>query len=140
MVIRIMFVFLLLGLFVNPAVSDTVKGTGVELLRDCKVVVNSMEDKSKFNLEKDLNSYLNCVGYLSGVIDILGLYGPASREVGCHSPSAFICLPTKGISVGQAVRIVIKYLEETPEELHRVKRVLVHNALRKAFPCDKVIQ
>jgi uncharacterized protein YoaH (UPF0181 family) len=45
------------------------------------------------------------------------------------------CFPTEGMTSGQAVRIVTKYLNARPERLHHDAHVLVIEALQEAFPC-----
>jgi hypothetical protein len=45
------------------------------------------------------------------------------------------CIPD-GVTSGQAVSIVKKYLKENPEELHYTAQSLVAFALIKAFPCN----
>jgi hypothetical protein len=44
--------------------------------------------------------------------------------------------PWHGISNDQAVRIVVKWLNKHPEDLHQTARVTVLVALRNAFPCN----
>lgn len=63
-----------------------------------------------------------CVGYIIGVSD---------------SFSNNICAPggSGGVTVGQFVSIVRKYLNENPEFLHDPADILAFNALTRAFPC-----
>ena len=47
----------------------------------------------------------------------------------------YFCVPTDA-SDGQLVKVVTKYLNEHPEELHTDAAGLVANALQDAFPCS----
>jgi hypothetical protein len=44
------------------------------------------------------------------------------------------CIPSTA-KLGQLMRVVTKYLEEHPEQLHLAAAGLVYNALIEAFPC-----
>ena len=46
-----------------------------------------------------------------------------------------VCLPENGISNGQAAKVVIKYLQEHPEQLHVADSGLAFLALMDALPC-----
>ena len=77
---------------------------------------------------KDKEAYFGsgfCYGYMMGVANILTWASERNR----------ICIPD-GVTSGQAVSIVKKYLKENPEELHYTAQSLVAFALIKAFPCN----
>ena len=61
-----------------------------------------------------------CAGYVNGVWDV----------------SDKICTP-KGSTLGQAIRVVLKYLNDHPERLHEHMAELVVDALRAAWPCKR---
>jgi hypothetical protein len=46
----------------------------------------------------------------------------------------FIC-PQKDLTIGQSREVVIRFLREKPEDLHRPFVLLAHLALTAAFPC-----
>ena len=62
-----------------------------------------------------------CAGYVIGVAD---------------SRAMAICAPS-GVTIGQSVSIVRKYLNDNPALLHIDADVLVLNSLQQAFPCPK---
>ena len=72
---------------------------------------------------------LACASYLSGFLDAYTIttYGQKSNHL--------ICLPDRGISNDQTIRIVVKFLEDHPEDLHESARSMVFVALQAAFPC-----
>jgi len=65
-----------------------------------------------------------CFGYIEGVRMAISVY----------SPKVF-CLPSGGITNGQAVRVVKKYLEDNPAKLHLDSFVLTVISFREAYPC-----
>jgi hypothetical protein len=69
-----------------------------------------------------------CLGYLKGVAEMSRL-----REKVPQLPP--VCVP-EAVTVGQVRNIVVRYLEEHPEEWHYSSIVLVTNALDEAFPCE----
>jgi hypothetical protein len=52
-----------------------------------------------------------------------------------HKLDSYYCLPD-GVTAFQAAKVVRKYLENHPENLHVMAVGLVYAALRSAFPCE----
>jgi hypothetical protein len=77
---------------------------------------------------RDKTPYL--MGVCFGIIEAL-LYAGS-----IHPPQLGICKET-GVTRQQGVRVVIKYLKDHPEQLHRNFIQVAHVALRQAWPCDK---
>lgn len=93
---------------------------GEELLWACQADINTPEGAVKKT---------HCSGYLSGILDGLQLM------FGIKPETQFFCPPESGIRGDQQVRIVIKYLESKPENLHKSARMSVVLAYMEAFPC-----
>ena len=73
---------------------------------------------------------IKCAAYISGILD-------SYRVISFQVPQArFICLPDQGISNDQAIRVVIKWLQEHPSRLQESARVSVLTALKYACPCS----
>jgi hypothetical protein len=51
-------------------------------------------------------------------------------------PSKHFCLPDEA-TLGQAVRVAVKWLEDHPARLHERAIDLVLSALRENFPCRR---
>src|SRR4051794_15042786 len=81
--------------------------SGNKLLSDCS------EPPGQFG-------YAYCMGYVYGV--------------GETSASGVFC-PVKGITRGQAIDVVVHYLQAHPEIKHYEGSVLTQMALGQAFPC-----
>jgi len=73
---------------------------------------------------------IHCIGYVTGILDGIQLV------FGVRPESKFFCPPTSGMSVDQQIRIVTKWLEDNPKELHKGARMSVLIAYAKAFPCN----
>jgi|14_taG_2_1085336.scaffolds.fasta_scaffold186062_1 hypothetical protein len=96
--------------------SSPVLATGYEsgnnLLKQCKVDVG---------LEK-----VTCLGYVTGVVDVLLARRPLTTFE--------VCIPD-GVSKGQIVAIVVKWLEDHPERRHFLAAGEIFYSLGAVFPC-----
>jgi len=70
-----------------------------------------------------------CIGYVAGFLDAMPVMGLTEDVRGTA------CLPKKGVSNEQALRIFVKHLRENPEHLHESARVQFYASIRNAFPC-----
>jgi len=105
----------------NQASAATVFYSGNEMLKMCEAYFSETGSVVDANV---------CVGYVTGIHDgqiVFSGWGDMKKT---------ICLPGSGVKGGQLVRIVIKYLQENPEDLHLTAGSLVVNALVIAFPCE----
>jgi Rap1a immunity proteins len=119
-IIFIALVILLVGTAVNSEPPPTRDGN--KLLHDCITVVKGTPDRP----EDGVNAGW-CLGYLAGISDMRGLI----EQVPNISPE---CTPQE-VTMAQKTRILMKYLNSHPEELHRPSVVLVVIAMNEAFPC-----
>jgi len=86
--------------------------TGNMLLKICESYTNT----NRPNALVDAVRGGTCIGYILGVAE--------GR-----------CVPNSS-SGDQLLRIVIKYLQENPQDLHKGASGLIGNALARAFPCE----
>ncbi|MHC9247754.1 Rap1a/Tai family immunity protein [Aeromonas jandaei] len=98
------------------------------------LILFSLNSAGEFSVGNDLYSicstkkgdefyYMNsseCRGYITGVSDALSGYT--------------FCIPS-GVTVGQDVDIVMRYLSEHPESRHINAAELIARALYESFPC-----
>jgi Rap1a immunity proteins len=47
-----------------------------------------------------------------------------------------VCLP-KGVITGQGLKVLVKYMDDHPEELHERTAELAFRAFAKAWPCSR---
>lgn len=72
------------------------------------------------------------VGYCAGFINGVGaMLGSSSRN---GPPQSRACIPETA-PIKQLVRVVYKYLESNPADLHEEEGLLTVKALAQSFPC-----
>lgn len=100
--------------------------SGNDLLAACKQAETVMNGGQA----RDLTDVTWCAGLVQGTKNILQVLSPSlsDQQIGT-------CLPSTGINNGQAIRIVNNYLERNTSMLHYQPSLLVHLALREAYPC-----
>jgi hypothetical protein len=76
-----------------------------------------------------------CLGYVSGVYDASKTLRYSVAQARAETLPPLFCDPDGGIEIGQAARIVLKWLRNNPEKLHLEGDISVLQALRDAFPC-----
>ncbi|MBP1749190.1 MAG: hypothetical protein H6Q52_1729 [Deltaproteobacteria bacterium] len=91
--------------------------TGNDLLGDCVKLENAMPNSPG----ADAARAGRCLGEVNGVSNTMFHYKT-------------IC-PPNGVSAGQTVVIVLRYLRAHPEDLHMNSSLLIMGALSEAFPC-----
>ncbi|CRM39151.1 hypothetical protein BK634_03320 [Pseudomonas chlororaphis] len=98
--------------------------TGNEMAENCRAFL-----KEKTPRERYFNAGV-CAGFVNGVTDTLVLARIASPE------TIAICIPREGFTMGQAARVLLKYLDDHPETLHENASMLALQAYRAAYPCN----
>jgi len=98
---------------------------GNELLRSCNIAMSSFDDIRPLKSDDYMPAGI-CLGTIRGILGVNGLYRVTD------GPDLF-CPPA--IEHSQALRIIVKYLNEKPEALHEDGVFLAVVALREAFPC-----
>ena len=79
------------------------------------------------NCENDLDVVQgHCIGYITGVAD--------TSKGKTHEGNRY-CVP-EGVLAGQLKKIITKYLNDNPKNLHLSAFSLVQDALIEAFPCE----
>jgi len=91
---------------------NALMASGNALLASCRTVATTD------------NAYNASEGRCFGIIETLMRFGPALRF--CHSDRA---------TVGQGARVVVRYLDQHPEELHLNFKDLAVTAFSEAWPC-----
>jgi hypothetical protein len=102
----------------SPQVDNVTRGNW--LLTSCQFSAKSIDDPN-FN-ENGLEDFRD--GYCRGLVQ------------GVSDASPRVC-PGENVTHGQQVRVVVKYLQDHPEELDKLGSTLVDKALAKGFPCKK---
>ncbi len=85
---------------------------------------------------QDFGKGMFCVGYIRGVLDGLFVDDVVRSTNTSKSSDAWenACIP-KTVSNDQAIKVVLKYLDDNPAKLDVPASMLVVKALAEAFPC-----
>ncbi len=89
--------------------------TGNNLLNDCTVATKEGVKTGAENYDQ---------GYCTGLVNALLFAGYG------------VC-PATGVTTGQGIKIVLKFLNDHPDKLHLDDALLGQQALSEAFPCKK---
>jgi hypothetical protein len=104
-------------------------GDGSFFLSACSATQREFDNVQLSKEDEAISMY--CAAYVSGFLDGMSL------TLGSSNAKRVVCLPEKGISNEQAVRVFVKFLRANPETLHQTGRMSFFIALAKAFPCGK---
>jgi len=104
-------------------------GTGSEMLSMCGAAVK-VSDGIDVTESEGMDALL-CIAYLGGFTDAITL---SAQLTGPREPR--ICLPKSGVPTEQLARIMVKWLREHPENLHKSARIELMISLTNTFPCN----
>jgi len=110
------------------AVPITASADGNTLLQQCNQAVR-LAETTRLNQSDSLDATY-CMAYVEGVVHTHFVYQTLGKKKDLE-----FCVPESGIRIIQPVRIIVKYLEEHPEQLNLQEYWLVIGALGDAFPC-----
>lgn len=110
---------------VGALASGAAMADGNALLHHCQSALPDLDGNDK-NGPDYSEGY--CTGVINSVMALQGLTNPSL-------PKTQTCMPKPAIQVGQAARIVVKYMTENPDKLNLDDGVLVLIALQRAYPC-----
>lgn len=99
---------------------------GNQLLKHCQVAVRNMDAGVSGNYDTGM-----CFGMVQGVTEsILILNDSLTKDFK-------LCLPvgSEGVSRGQSVKIVTKFLKDNPKLLNEHDSLLIMMAYKQAYPC-----
>jgi hypothetical protein len=109
-----------LFLFSFSTISSVHAKSGQEWLSDCE--------------SGDTSRQINCLGYLEGVRD---MYRHMVKSLFILEGTPYtVCYPTN-ITTGQEEKIMMKHLNDNPEQLHFTFSSLYKNKMMMTFPCKE---
>jgi hypothetical protein len=102
---------------------------GNQLLQQCQSAVRGLDNISKPSDQGvDIG---HCFGMVNGIKATMMYHYPML-------PQAYkTCFPDGGVSDAQGTRVVTKYLQDNPAQLHEEATFLTILAFMKAYPCSK---
>ncbi|WLG39850.1 Rap1a/Tai family immunity protein [Pseudomonas rhodesiae] len=112
----------------EASAADAKKHDGNFLLSSCNATLRIM-DGEKLSSSTDQIGIGQCLGLVEGVRNTLVYLNDLVER------DFKICWPEDGIPNGQAVRILVKYLNEHPADLSNDQTLLTMIAFKSAYPC-----
>ncbi|HEV2112583.1 MAG TPA: Rap1a/Tai family immunity protein [Terriglobales bacterium] len=109
---------------------------GNELLQYCNASIQFL-DSGGFKSETQATKSGWCMGYVAAFVQLSGTALLMDETAGHKDMRQYYpCFPEEtGMTTGQAIRVIVKYLKDHPENLHLPAVVLSLEALQNAFPC-----
>jgi len=106
---------------------------GNDVLDSCQIAVRNFDDNGGPAGERFDAGW--CSGWVNGALELTKLHNERTTLIKEKPTLLQFCVGVPGIPVIQAMRIVVKYLKEHPEQLHEDGMGLTVTALKDAFPC-----
>lgn len=126
---RIVILFSVFVLFVSPgAKAETIWDTGEGLLRSCETAVELIRTE-QLDDALAVAEMTHCAATVEAVAHTLLIVKKMVPDADIQ-----ICIPADVRNI-ELIRVVLKYLKESPDSLHEFGIDLTVRAYRAAFPC-----
>ncbi|MGI2118179.1 Rap1a/Tai family immunity protein [Shewanella oncorhynchi] len=112
-------------------ISANAYANGEEFLTKCRTLIDSPDSLNNDDIIETSMGAGQCAGVISGIRHLNQFY--EIHLVDTEKKPLF-CIPKKA-SNKQLGKIIIKYIEDHPEQMHENAMNLVVIAFNKAFPC-----
>ena len=103
----------------TPAQAPDMSASGNSFMSECGGALDSQHISAAGAM---------CLTYVIGLHDGIGMFADKG------GPAEVYCQPD-GVTAGQALRLLAKYIKDHPEKSHHATRDLMLAALVEAFPC-----
>lgn len=120
---------------VMAAINSSGEVTGNQVLDDCQKSIRIFDNNGGPIGEHFADGW--CIGWISSVLAFTQIANEWSDFTKTKPALTQFCLPKDGIPVIQGVRIVLRYLNAHPEQLHENGMSLTLAGLINAFPCNR---
>jgi|SRR5271165_6558004 len=111
-------------------------GFGEQLVTSCRAiaeVTNSVgRSMPTTDLMEDFHKAGTCMGFIQGVIDYDTI---VTTDKNGHPTGRHFCVPAEA-SETQLAKVVVKYGDDHPQQLHLPAAMIVLLAMKDAFPCQ----
>jgi hypothetical protein len=110
--------------------------TGLDLLHDCERIsrdFNNLREHPSNMGWNEIADAEHCSGYIAGMKDMLTMWN-AVNSVKHQETNSIMCVPHEATII-ELLRVVVKFLNDHPTELHDQAGFAVIEAWRNAYPC-----
>jgi hypothetical protein len=126
--LRYLIVFVVGLALVLPCAAEEPGVSGLAMLRYCQAAVDIVDGRSEQLTKTQILEAGFCMGWTRGTVALMSTYE------GLLGKERLFC-PPEGVTNGQAIWIVLRYLQNHPEALHKSGPPLAYRAILEAFPC-----
>lgn len=113
-------------------------GNGTELLQVCQTFIKFEDTGFKTpggKANEDVAESVGCTRYLAGILDAeQDLHALIDVNLMKNTGAVLSCVPSD-VKVNQVARVVVKWLNDHPANLHNPASISAQVALAEAFPC-----
>lgn len=109
--------------------------TGNDVLKNCQTAARWLDNSGA--PVSELTDVGWCEGWVRATLELTRLHNEWTDFTKQKPTLLQFCLPDSGIPLIQAIRVVVKYLNEHPEKLHEDGMGLTVAALTSSFPCKR---
>jgi len=126
---------LILAIVLLLAEAALASPTGNDVLKNCQTAVRSFDNNGASVSE--LTDVGWCEGWVRAALELTRSYNDLTDFTKQKPTVLQFCLPESGIPLIQAIRVVVKYLQQHPDQLHEDGMGLTIAALKGSFPCKR---
>lgn len=112
---RLMFLMLAAAMGAATLNASSQEMDGNFFLRACGAAISQSEGKTVSQEDGIVGIY--CIAYVAGFLDSMTLTTKFTKG----KPQ--ICVPERGVSINQTIRLLVKYLRDNPATLHESGRM-----------------
>jgi|SRR5215467_6927235 len=102
------------------------EGSGNDILSKCQTAMRIIDEQRESGIGSGVGDASWCIGWVTAVVE--------TNLLRTKTDPVHFCAP-KEMQIGQAVRVIVKYLRDHPERLHERGIILALTALQDGFPC-----
>lgn len=135
------FTALLISLILSPvsnAADDLgyeAQYAGTQLYIDCSNAIKFSDPAALVDMKvENLVGAQKCMYTIRGMITAARGINSNAKQFG-YSKHTLYCVPLE-VSNLQAIKVVLKYLDDNPQYMHHASAGIIFSALRLAFPCN----
>jgi hypothetical protein len=122
------------SLFTAPSArADLSAVDGSKLLANCQAAIKLTSVSPRLTRAED-DASTQCIAYVQGVLDANMFWHAIDLRDG-KTKTPHYCMEKK-VTFEQAIRVLVKYLKETPTDLSENGFICIQAAMLKSFPCQ----
>lgn len=106
---------------------------GNELSGNCTLTLHIIDNPKYDPTGAEASRSVACISLVRGVKDTLMMWDTMDSKR--NEPKFHGCIPD-GVGLVEAIKVVMKYINDNPAQLHQKDTILIHIALVEGYPCS----